>query len=597
MKTEVGLNFDAKTEAEIVKLFDEIRKISDEAEAPIIRKGRRWDALFHNKLDLTGRDPHRIYPMIGFAFSTMQTYLAATVKTLFPSSPQFPIKARREDLGWNRTVEVHQEAMDWHSTQFSHMIPLMQTLLHSHLWGNGWACAQWKVKPKLRTYKQPRRAGGRTVGYNTVTDWVLDEGLKIRNVPPWMVRFDPIAESLRETRWIYTMEVVSRTRLKQHMGQFADRYGKKYDELKDRKLSDYGDTGKLFMDMVNYSRMYEDKDLCMFVRLYLPFQYRCIELVDGENVVRDYTAENPEDFEVPIKPFINTLESVPTTLRGMSDMNVLEQLGNLLQDTLGARINSLYQQLDQVWLYDRDIIPDPRMMMGGNSRRIGYSGEVMRQAGKRPEDIITQLQSYATPSDSFRLSEEIERQMQNATGTNKVAEGGISEDDDRTMFEIKTAIERHDVRRALSMKTLEITGIELLAADGYNLQGKYLSEEGKRMILGDKAQYWAWDTPFDVPGGIMFRLKGSALMAGLAAKQEELNEMWDRFHGSGLWNEKKFVDLYIDNSEAVSRAQKDELKTVEQPPMGGPAGAGGGAGPAGPAAQVGPALPPGVMAA
>lgn len=570
-KTEAGLDFEAKDESKIAAAVCEAFNISEESELPIIKRSLRWDALFHNKLNLAGKDLARVHPMIGFAFSTIQTYLASTIKTLFPSTPFFPIKANRPDLGWARTANVQQEAMDWNANAFQHLLPLIQTMLHSHLHGTGWARAQWKMMPpKKVTYKKAKRAGGRTISYDTITDWVMDEGLKLRNIPYWMVRKDPTAESIRESRWLIVMEVVSKMRLKHAMNSFPERYNKKFDEI--RKRSDYpvGGIGKKMVELVNYSRLYEDSDLCVVMYVYLPFQYRYLELIDGETVIRDVTVE-PDEFNIPIKPFINTVESFPTSLQGMSDMAVIEQLGLLQQEVLGSRINSMFQQLDQVWMYDRDVIPDARMLYGGNSRRIGYSSAQMRAAGiQNPKDIITQLQSYPIPADSYNLTDELERHMQNATGSNKVVEGGITEEK-RTMFEIKTAVERHDQRQALKMKLLEMTGIEMLATDAYRLMGKYATEAQKRAMLGDAAQYWAWETPFDIPGGVNFQLKGSSLMAGLAAKQEERLELYDRFKGSGFINEKRFVEVIIDNSEGFSPDEAEEIKAVEQPA--GPAGA------------------------
>lgn len=570
MQDEVGLNLEPKTDDEAVVMFGEIRKISDDFLSGTVRKWMRWLALYHNRLNLRGRDPYKIYPKIGKEFSILQTYLASTVRTMFGSTPYFPIEARRKEMGWNKAVEVIQKVMDFEAQEFSHFLPLVVGSLHTHLLGNGFYENRWKLQARPVKYKVPKRANGYTIGYDTVTDWMFDEGLRLRAIAPWMCRWDPIADEPRNMRWFYKMEVVSRTQLKAQMGKA---YERKFDSLK--SPSAYGPTGKKMLELVNYSPSIKDKDLCVIVCLWLPFSYRYIELVDGESVIRDEVAEDPSQYRIGVMPMINNPDPMTNTLLGVSDMQVIEQQSALIELSLGQELNATQQRIDNMFVYNADVFPDPNMLIGPRSARLGVRVSELASKQASWDQLIQEIKTQPQTNYEYKVRQDLMQILDDSIGQDATSRGTTSTDD-RTATEVATRVERHDRRQAMKMKLMELTGFQGLAINSYSMLMRYASDRMKREILGQDARYWSFDALEEVPGGVQLKFLSSLMMAGYEAKRRGRLEDFQML--GAFVNQREAAAIHIEHSLDYTEEERERLLTLDQPQaVPGMPGAGGGA--------------------
>lgn len=582
-KTE-GLNFDAETDDDLIALLDEISKISDDYLNPIIRKWtRRYLPLYHNRLTLPSFDPYKIYAKIGQEFSIMQANLASTVRTMFGSTPYFPIEARRKNLGWNKSVEVVQNMMDVQAADFKHFLPLTMGSLHTHLLGLSFLEPRWKIQPREVTYKVPRRKAGMTTGYDEQTDWVLDEGLIIRARSPWQCRWDTTAKDGRQMRWFYDMELVSKTALKGYMGKY---YDKKFGDLK--KPESYSKLGKYFMEMANYNKY--DKDVCVLIRLWLPYQYRYVEFIDGQTVIRNVVAKTQEErqaYTIGPVPMINNEDPWNDTLIGVTDMQVIEQQAALIELSLSQELNSRQQRIDNMLLYNMDVFPDPNMLIGPRAARIGFSAARMKELGiegGRIEELIREIKTSTQNEDGYQVRRDLKEILDDAIGQDATARGALSQDD-RTATEITQRLERHDRRTSMKLTLMEMSGLSVLGVNAYTKMMRFASKRMIGEILGEDAQYWNFERLSDVPGGIAMRFVSSQMMAGYDAKTQEMQQHFAQY--GAFLNQAEMAKIAIERSRVYDDEEKERITTMPQAalPQAGPAAGMGaipqGAGPSG----------------
>lgn len=588
-KEEAGLNFEAEKDEDLVCLLDELRKISDDYLDPIIRKWtKRYLPLYHNRLTLPSFDPYKIYAKIGQEFSIMQANLASTVRTMFGSTPYFPIEARRKNLGWNKSVEVVQNVMDVQAVDFKHFLAMTMGCLHTHLLGLSFLEPRWKIQPREVTYKVPRRKAGMTTGYDEQTDWVLDEGLMIRSRAPWQCRWDPTAKDGRQMRWFYDMELISRTALKGYMGKY---YDKKFGELKQPAM--YGKVGKYFTEMANYNKY--DKDVCVLIRLWLPYQYRYVEFIDGETVIRNVVAKTQkerQEYTIGPVPMINNEDPWDNTLIGVTDMQVIEQQAALIELSLSQELNERQQRIDNMLLYNMDVFPDPNMLIGPRAARIGFSAARMKELGiegGRLEDLIREIKTSTQSADSYQVRRDLKEILDDAIGQDATARGALSQDD-RTATEITQRLERHDRRTSMKLTLMEMSGLSVLGVNAYAKLMRFASKRMISEILGEDAQYWNFDKLSDVPGGVAMRFVSSQMMAGYDAKTQEMQQHF-QMYGAFL-NQPEMAKIAIERSRVYDDKERERIMTMPQPapmapgmPAGPSAAAGGGAAPAGPGAM------------
>ncbi len=559
-----GLNFGAKTEQELLALFRDQVRISDDWMTPWIRKAITYLTLYYNRHILNRIDPYWIAPKLGKEFSTIDTYVAATLRTMFGSKPYMPLAPRRPDLGWKRNVEVMQDAMDIYAERYNHFGEYDLAVTHCHTLGTGFLWSGWKIKPTSKKRKEGVYAAGRKIGERTVSDPHYDEGLILKAVAPWMVRFDPRA-NLRAVRWFMEFIPISRSALKLHMD--AGLYEKKYDDLP--KTADYGKNGLLgnyFLERLQTSASHIDLDMCMLIKWYLPWEKKYVVVLDGEAILRvESYADNPEDYYLPYATFINTQSQIPDSLLGLTDMAIITQLSSLIESSVAYRINSLRQQFEQVWLYNKDAFPDPNILKTAGGSRIGIDGAKLRAEGYRWDQLMYPVPITPISNDAWNITPELEKYYEGALGTDPTVKGAATEEA-RTKFEIETRVDRHDQRFAAKIKRMEV-GMELAAMHAYDCMGRNMTPKLKQELVGDRARYWAWDRPAEVPGGTMWMYKGSGLMAGLKAQQQERLDLHGQMKDSPFINRGALERTIFNKSEAFMADEVEEIFTLpEQPP-------------------------------
>lgn len=566
------LNFEAKTEGDLVTLFNELRKISDDYLQFYIRRWRRWSDLYHLYLDLKGKDPYAIHPKLGKTFAWLESTSSKAIRTLFGALPYFPLKAKNE---WNRAnVRAIESLLNHYSTDTEnpHFVPLTQWIKTGIFYGISYIKPYWALHPKARKVRRVKREYGVDVGFEAATFAFTQEGLRYRHLPPWMVGFDPRGSTPSAMRWFYYKQIISRTELRKMMDNGI--FDVSWQEFNaDREYTSRSARKALDMELEPFRmRRYDsgqDDDICWLICLWLPFQHRYVVLVDGDKVIKN--SQTAEDFYIPVTPIRFSEDVDGDAFIGVSNMIAGEQLANLMDLNLFQKLNYMDKILNETWLYNSDVFQDSddlRVGAGGGSR-IAVTTEELAKVNYDYELLVHQLQAHPLPPDAWRLGDELEQHFEQAVRQPQLKQGIPATGGKRTAFEYKELVDAYDEDFAVQMKLAEAVGLEVLARNSYYTIARNIEQKDVQAILGPQAGDLAYLDITEIPGGVTFRMKGSSLMIGEQGKQ---NERLALLQTAGPFlNQREMAAIAVENSDAYDEEQKRRIVSMPQPAPG-PAG-------------------------
>lgn len=527
------LNFEAKGDELVKKLFPALKSLSDEFRMSEERKWSRFYNLYFAYIDMTRRDPNRINYFAPFPFANIETDSAQDAKVLLGARPYFPIEPE-SDLS-RPNVDAMSEYLDNFLDRDNFFTTAMRILKGIRVCGTWYMEPNWFVKSHIKPIKSP-------VGRTNI-NWI-EERLRVRDISPWSIGVDPYSAEIPDMRWVYEMRAISRTELKRFMER-DDTYKVKFEKLKERK--DYGDVGNWFLDRLNFGRNQRDADMCMLIRLWLPQEGREIQLLDGEQIIKD-------DFGTcKIVVGRNLINPYSALHYGISDLEPVERTIHLYNDAIEHIMNVQQQQLEGVWLY-REGYVDPDNLVSTGGARIPFTQPIN-------DENFREVKSQPLSRDAYEIPDRLKNIMDEVLAKSAYNKGGQPERKE-TAFGIRQITEAGDDRVAAKIQTVELDAFKRLAEQCFEVIDENTTPDIEQLYLGQKAELLIYRKPDDIVGGFKWRFRGSDMMSGNIEKQNERLAIWQAV-GQNTANPQEFVATIINKTNALTN---EEAKKINQPP-------------------------------
>lgn len=546
-KTDIkkGLDFRGNPKT----LFDALWQISEDYRKPFDKEAEDAYKLYYGYIDLANRLPNRALPFINKTFAMIETITPYDVKSLFGDRPYWPIEPGIDALrGATSAMEELQDRFAEENKFFNTGTDLIKGCRLVGTW-----CLEpfWDVRPKMRKFSKTNKIKGFEVGETKGEEKWLYEGLNWRNWAPWMTGVDPFQKDIQKMRWFYLKQPISKQDLDLWM-KFA-KYKKTTDQLTPEEK--YGDLGRSLMGQLGKGVNANETDMGMLIRLWCPQVGRYMEVWNGEDVIRDDRMPYPF---VPVVRFADTEDPFPNMFYAIGSVKPVASIQHYMNDLMGYILDQFAQTVDGVVLYENGAFdPDSLVMTAGN--RIPFNNPY----GRDISQMIQEFKLSGVSKDSLELYSLMEEKFDNVARQSSYQRGEVPDREEKA-YNVRVMKEAGDaaieVKLRLAEKSLEETCMMNLQIIGDNI-----TQETLQRVLGDKARYYMYRDPSELPGGFEFRLKGSDKMAGKEQRYIEKTNLFTLVAND--INRAEFAKVLVEDAEGVTDDQKKRILSAPPQPM------------------------------